>query len=65
MLAPFTGDKNALRRAVDAIEPTDAVGKLQEAVALAEAHSTPVGEGIGVKADRQISQAHLMSRHIC
>lgn len=58
VLAPFTYDKQALRRAVDSIEQTDAAGSLTEAMALAEAHSTPQGEGIGV--DQQVSQAHVI-----
>lgn len=58
VLAPFTYDKNALRRAIDSVEQTDAAGKLTEAMALAEAHSTPQGEGIGV--DQQVSQAHVI-----
>lgn len=59
VLAPFTDDKNLLRKAIDTVQPTDAVGTLQEAVALAEAHSTPVGEGIGV-GEQQVAQAHLI-----
>ncbi len=52
----FTNDKNALHRAVDAIEQTDAIGRLSEAMTLAEAHSTPVGEGIGVESEMAESQ---------
>jgi hypothetical protein len=44
VLVPFTDDKNALRRAIDSIRQTDEPGKLTEAMALAQAHSTPVGE---------------------
>ncbi len=58
VLAPFTDNKNDLRRAIDSIQPTDVAGSLQEAVALAEAHSTPQGEGIGT--NQQIAQAHLI-----
>ncbi len=58
VLAPFTDDKVALRRAIDGIRQTDIAGELGEAVALAEAHSTPQGEGIGI--DQHISQAHLV-----
>lgn len=58
VLAPFTDDRTALRRAVDSVRQTDIAGSLSEAVALAEAHSTPQGEGIGI--DQQISQAHLI-----
>lgn len=58
VLAPFTYDKNDLQRALNTIQPTDAAGKLSEALALAEAHSMPQGEGIGV--DQQVSQAHVI-----
>lgn len=44
VLCPFTDDKNALRRAVESVTQTAAPGRLVEAMALAEAHSTPVGE---------------------
>ncbi|TVQ62907.1 MAG: VWA domain-containing protein [Phycisphaerales bacterium] len=37
--AAFTGDKAALRRAIEAIEPTDAPGSLEEAMRLALAHA--------------------------
>ena len=47
VLTPFTEDKTALRQAVDSVQQTDAVGRLTEAMELAEAHSTPIGEGIG------------------
>lgn len=38
VLTPFTDDKAQLRRAIDAVTPTDLPGRLAEAVALAEAH---------------------------
>ncbi len=38
--APFTTDKQALRRQIDDIEQTDCTSRLTEALALAEAHST-------------------------
>lgn len=44
VLVPFTDDKAALRQAIESIQQTDAPGRLTEAMALAEAHSTPVGE---------------------
>ncbi|MEP0842140.1 MAG: BatA domain-containing protein, partial [Phycisphaerae bacterium] len=44
VLCPFTDDKAALRQAVQSIVQTDAPGRLTEAMALAEAHSTPIGE---------------------
>lgn len=37
--AAFTGDKAALRRAIESIEPTDAPGSLEEAMRLALAHA--------------------------
>lgn len=46
VLCPFTDDKNRLREAVRSITPTDAPGRLHEAMQLAEAHSTPLGENI-------------------
>lgn len=55
VLCPFTDDKNALRRAVESITQTDAPGRLVEAMALAEAHSTPVGE-VGVEIEIAESQ---------
>jgi hypothetical protein len=44
VLTPFTGDKDALRRAIETIEQTEAPGRLTEAVALAEAHASQAGE---------------------
>ncbi len=44
VLAPFTDDKQTLRRAIESITQSDAAGRLHEAMQLAEAHSTPVGE---------------------
>jgi len=44
VLTPLTDDKKKLRRLIESIEQTDAIGQLAEAIALAEAHSTPVGE---------------------
>lgn len=58
VLCPFTDDRGALRRAIASIEQTDAAGRLTEAVALAEAHSTPQGEGIGI--DQHISRAQIV-----
>ena len=55
VLTPFTDDKNALRQAVDSIEQTDIPGRLTEALELAEAHSTPIGE-VGTEVDIVMSQ---------
>lgn len=44
VLTPLTDDKDMLRRAIESVEQTHAPGRLAEAMALAEAHSTPVGE---------------------
>ncbi len=44
VLAPFTDDKQLLRRAVESITQSDEPGRLHEAMQLAEAHSTPIGE---------------------
>jgi len=58
LLTSFTDDKDELRRQIDRTEQTDAPGRLRDAMQLAEAHSTPTGEGIGT--DVQIT----MSRYI-
>lgn len=44
VLTPFTDDRDALRRAIDSVKQSDAPGRLTEAMGLAQAHSTPVGE---------------------
>ncbi|NLX15186.1 MAG: VWA domain-containing protein [Phycisphaerales bacterium] len=44
VLQTFTNDKNALHRAVERIEQTDAVGRLTEAMNLAEVYAMPTGE---------------------
>lgn len=41
-VASFTDDKTALKRQIDAIEPTDATTHLRDAITLAEAYSTPI-----------------------
>lgn len=58
VLAPFSYDKKALRNAVESIQQTDAAGRLTEAITLAEAHSMPQGEGIGI--NQHISHAHVV-----
>ncbi|MHC4675885.1 MAG: vWA domain-containing protein, partial [Planctomycetota bacterium] len=55
VLTPFTDDKNALRQAIDSIKPTDIPGRLAEALELAEAHSTPIGE-VGTEVEMVMSQ---------
>jgi len=50
VLAPFTDDKETLRRRPDSIRQTDAAGRLTEATALAEAYSAPGGEGLDAEA---------------
>jgi len=42
VLQPFTSDKNALRRAVQRIEPSDAPTRIDEALRLAGAYAQPV-----------------------
>lgn len=59
VLAPFTSDRNTLRQAVRAIAQTDAVGRLAEAMELAEAHSTPIGEDIG-RGTEVVSSQYLL-----
>jgi len=51
VLVPFTDDKNALRGAIRSVRPSDASGTLVEAMKLAEAHSTPIGESIGTETE--------------
>jgi len=56
VLTTFTDDKNTLRQAVDSIKQTDIPGRLSEALELAEAHSTPIGEDIGLSTQVTMSQ---------
>jgi len=58
VLAPFSDDRKALLRAIDSIQQTDAPAKLTEAMTLAEAHSMPQGEDIGIA--QQIGHAHVI-----
>lgn len=58
VLTSLTDDKDELRRRIDSIEPTHMPGRLREAMTLAEAHSTPVGEGFGV--DQQVALSHYI-----
>jgi hypothetical protein len=58
-LGPFTQDKNQLLRQIDSIDPTDGLSRMSEAVALAKAHATPLGEGIGTP-DNPIAPAHMV-----
>jgi len=58
VLVPFTDDRAILCQAVNAIEQTDAVGHLTEAMELAEAHSTPLGEGVGQ--DKPFGSSHYL-----
>jgi len=44
VVSAFTNDRPQLRAAIDAIEQTDGPSRLREAMELAEAHSTPIGE---------------------
>lgn len=60
VLAPFTDDKAILRRAIDSIQQTEEPGRLTEAMALAQAHSTPVGE-VGVSVQPSESQYMLFT----
>jgi hypothetical protein len=61
VLTPFTDDKDALRSAVRSVEGTDEVGRLSEAMSLAEAHSTPTGEGVGTDSEIAMSQYLLFT----
>ncbi len=59
VLAPFTDNRAELRRAVESIRPTDAPGRLAEAIALANAHASKAGEA--TDADQRIARtAHLL-----
>lgn len=59
VLAPFTDDKATLRRAIDGITQTEEPGRLTEAMALAEAHSTPVGE-VGAPGGVEVAESQYM-----
>jgi hypothetical protein len=59
VVCSFTNDKGLLERRIDAIEPTDGTSRLQDAMTLAEAHSTPVGEDIGITTNPW-APAHLV-----
>jgi len=61
VLAPLTDDKNALRRAVESIQQTDAPGRLADAMALAEAHSMPTGENISMDTEAVMSHYLLFT----
>lgn len=41
VLAPFTSDKELLRRQIEAVQPTDGLSRMAEALQLAEAYATP------------------------
>lgn len=58
-VASFSGDKSLLRRQIDSIEPTDGRTQLREALVLAEAYSTPIGENIGSAAN-PVTPAHVI-----
>ena len=58
-LGPFTDDKSELIRQIESIRPTDGLSRMGEAVALAKAHATPIGEGIGTP-ENPIAPAHLV-----
>ncbi|MGB9624563.1 MAG: vWA domain-containing protein, partial [Phycisphaerae bacterium] len=58
-VASFTNDRTLLKKQIDAIEPTDAPTRLRDALTLAQAYSTPVGEGIGVTSS-PLPPAHLI-----
>lgn len=60
VLTSFTGDKALLRRAISGITQTDESGHLTEAVQLAEAHSTPVGELVGWGSNQVAESHHLL-----
>ena len=58
-LGPFADDKSELARQIESIAPTDGLSRMGEAVALAKAHATPIGEGIGTP-ENPIAPAHLV-----
>jgi len=60
VLTSFTGDKVLLRRAINSITQTDEPGRLAEAIQLAEAHSTPIGEDVGWGSNRVPQSHHLL-----
>jgi len=56
VLAPFTDDKESLRRAIESITQSDAAGQLGEAMELAEAYTTSAGQGV----ETEVGRAHFM-----
>lgn len=61
-LGPLTDDKSALKRQIDSIQQTAEASYMREAIALANASATPIGEGIGTP-DNPVApmQVHLLS----
>lgn len=61
-LGPLTDDKTALKRQIDTIQQTAESSRMREAIALANASATPIGEGIGTP-DNPVApmQIHLLS----
>lgn len=59
VLSPFTDDKRQLRAAVESVQQSDAAGSLREAMTLAEAHSTPLGEFLGSPTN-QVSRSQYL-----
>lgn len=61
-LGPLTDDKTALKRQIDTIQQTAETSQLREAIALANASATPIGEGIGTPENPVAPmQIHLLS----
>lgn len=54
VVAAFTNDRPQLHNAIDAIEQTDGPSRLREAMELAEAHSTPIGEVTEISSSQYI-----------
>lgn len=61
-LGPLTDDKSALKRQIDSIPQTAGDSHIREAMQLANASATPIGEGVGTP-DNPVSplQVHLLS----
>ncbi|MBN2584329.1 MAG: VWA domain-containing protein [Planctomycetes bacterium] len=61
VLCTFTADKSKLREAVDAIEPTDNVSKVAEAIAVARAFATPRGAETNNRSSETPARIELFS----
>ena len=61
VLTNFTADKDQLKAAIDAIEPTDGRTRLSEALSVARAFATPAGKETNNRTDKTPAQLDLFS----